>query len=94
MIIESSIKLRLGARVQVLQLVYSDHELIREQLVFGHVLRPASKEEYMEESHAIVREDKYFYYEIRLEGSSKGDDKKGNPKHSKQGLGQKKTRKS
>lgn len=69
MIIESSIQVRLGARVKVLQLVYADSKLIREEVVYGWVIRPARKEEYMQETHAQVWEDKYFYYEIRLEES-------------------------
>jgi hypothetical protein len=70
MIIESSLKLRLGARVKILQLVMENDKILKEESVYGHVLRPATFKEYQEESKDWNRADlhsQYYYYEVRLE---------------------------
>jgi hypothetical protein len=74
MIIESSIKVRLGARVEVAQFVYEGGTMIAEQKVYGHILRPATFEEYIQESNdyrAIGRKQKFYYYEVRIESGPK-----------------------
>jgi hypothetical protein len=68
MIVESSQKVRLGARVKVLQLIFLEEKLLKEEFAYGHVVRPATQDEYIAESKDLNRiyTDKYYYYEVRL----------------------------
>jgi hypothetical protein len=80
-IIESSIKLKLGCRVRVLRLVFSNN-IVSEEYVYGWVRREASLREYIEDCGSPELEygtsEKYYYYEVRVQESQKDEtDKAG-----------------